>query len=44
MARLADVTSEMLSDARARVLKRLHPLGLWDNKKFGVWAVLNTLK
>lgn len=43
-ARLADVNSEMLADARARVLKRLHPLGLWDNKKFGVWAVLNTVR
>ncbi len=44
MARMADANSEMLSDARARVLKRLLPLGLWDARKFGLWAVFNQVR
>lgn len=43
-ARLAPVTPEMLSDACARVRARLDPLGLWDGKKFGVWAIHTTIK
>ena len=44
MARMADANPEMLADARARLQKRLLPLGLWDAKKFGVWAVLNRVR
>jgi hypothetical protein len=43
-ARLAGVSPEMLSDAKARVRARLEPLGLWDERTFGLWAVLHVVR
>lgn len=41
-ARMAELTE--LASARERLKAKLEPLKLWDDKKFGVWAVLNRVR
>jgi hypothetical protein len=39
MARMTDAPD--VGATRSRLKEALEPLGLWDDKKFGLWAVLN---
>jgi hypothetical protein len=38
--RVSLITEKALAESKAEVKEKLEPLGLWDEKNFGVWTVL----